>query len=260
MELIRGTMVSSVAYIGICPYLSQLYRPGRHRKVSPLECATSTGRRQGHKASRSGGRTGSIRQEAVKPASQNTAQAAVDGQCESARRIITLAAWRLNVAGQQRASPQLRPAARICPTSVTCAQDATTRCRGEPIYVRSREDMPMFRVMPASCAGCAAGKIGFCANLGDQAIELIASISRALRVRKLQVIARGPEARMSALVLRGGMIKVSHTLTDGRQQIVDFLTTGDVLIQHEADGKVAVTVEATTDVDACEVDLADLEG
>ena len=117
----------------------------------------------------------------------------------------------------------------------------------------------MFRVTPTSCAGCAAGKIGFCANLGDQAIEVIAGVSRALRIRKLQIISREEAAPMSALVLRGGMIKVSHTLTDGRQQIVDFLTTGDVLIQHVADGKVSVTVEATTDVDACEVDLADLE-
>ena len=117
----------------------------------------------------------------------------------------------------------------------------------------------MLRVTPASCAGCAAGRIGFCANLGDRAIELIAGISRALRIRKLQIIAPGEEAPMSALVLRSGMIKVSHTLADGRQQIVDFLTTGDVLIQHQANGKVSVTVEATTDVDACEVSLADLE-
>ena len=117
----------------------------------------------------------------------------------------------------------------------------------------------MLRVTPASCAGCAAGRIGFCANLGDRAIELIAGISRALRIRKLQIIAPGEEAPMSALVLRSGMIKVSHTLADGRQQIVDFLTTGDVLIQHQANGKVSVTVEATTDVDACEVSLANLE-
>ncbi len=120
-------------------------------------------------------------------------------------------------------------------------------------------DMPVFRVRPASCAGCAAGKIGFCANLGDKALELIAGISRAFRVRKSRIIARAKEAPMSALVLRRGMIKVSHTLSDGRQQIVDFLTTGDVLIQHEADGKVSVTAEATTDVDACEISLADLE-
>ena len=117
----------------------------------------------------------------------------------------------------------------------------------------------MFHVTPASCAGCAAGKIGFCANLGDQAIERIAGISRMLRVRKLQIIAREEEAPRSALVLRSGMIKVSHALADGRRQIVDFLTVGDVLIQHVADGKVSVTVEATTDVDACEVGLADLE-
>ena len=117
----------------------------------------------------------------------------------------------------------------------------------------------MFRVTPATCAGCAAGKIGFCANLGDTAIELIAGISRTLRIGKSRIIAREEQAPMSALVLRSGVIKVSHTLFDGRQQIVDFLTTGDILIQHEVDGKVSVTAEATTDVDACEVSLADLE-
>ncbi len=117
----------------------------------------------------------------------------------------------------------------------------------------------MFRVTPASCAGCAAGKIGFCANLGDPAIERIAGISRTLRFRKSQIIARVEEAPATALILRSGMIKVSHALADGRQQIVDFLTTGDVLIQHVAGSAVSVTVEATTDVDACEVSLGDLE-
>ena len=116
----------------------------------------------------------------------------------------------------------------------------------------------MLRVTPASCAGCAAGRIGFCANLGDRALELIAGISRALRIRKLQIIAPEEEAPMSALVLRSGMIKVSHALADGRQQIVDFLTTGDVLIQHQANGKVSMTVEATTGVEAGEVSLGKL--
>lgn len=116
----------------------------------------------------------------------------------------------------------------------------------------------MLHVTPASCVECAAVKIGFCASLGDQAIERIAGISRTLRVRKLQIIKREDEAPMTALILRSGMIKVSHTLTDGRQQIVDFLTTGDILIQHASDGAVSTSVEATTDVDACEVGLAEL--
>ena len=117
----------------------------------------------------------------------------------------------------------------------------------------------MFRVTPASCEGCAAGEIGFCANLSDPVIERIAGISRTHHFKKLEIIPRNDTAPMTALILRRGMIKVSHSLTDGRQQIVDFLTAGDVLIHHLADSTVSATVEATTDVNACEVNLADLD-
>jgi CRP/FNR family transcriptional regulator len=119
--------------------------------------------------------------------------------------------------------------------------------------------MTMFRATPALCAGCAAGKIGFCANLSDPAIERIAGISRMLHFKKLQVINHEREAPTTVLIPRSGMIKISHTLTDGRQQIIDFLTTGDILIQHVGDGAISMTAEATTDIKACEVSLADLE-
>jgi CRP/FNR family transcriptional regulator len=119
--------------------------------------------------------------------------------------------------------------------------------------------MTMFRVTPVLCAGCASGKIGFCASLNVAAIERIAGVARTLQFKKSQIITRDEDAQITPLIVRSGMIKVSHTLTDGRQQIVDFLTAGDVLI-HQAAGKAAsATVETTTDVVACEVSLADLE-
>jgi CRP/FNR family transcriptional regulator len=119
--------------------------------------------------------------------------------------------------------------------------------------------MTMFRVTPALCAGCAAGEIGFCANLSDPAIDRIAGISRLLCFKKLQVITHEEDAPTTVLIPRSGIIKISHTLADGRQQIVDFLTAGDILIQHNGDGAVSMTAEAATDIHACEVSLVDLE-
>jgi len=117
----------------------------------------------------------------------------------------------------------------------------------------------MFRVTPASCADCDAGKVGFCASLNESAIDRIAAISRELCFSELQIIAQEAAAATTAFILRKGMIKVSHTLTDGRQQIVDFLTAGDVLIHHDTDNAVSATAEATTDVDVCVVSLVDLD-
>lgn len=117
----------------------------------------------------------------------------------------------------------------------------------------------MFRVTPVLCAGCTSGKIGFCASLNVAAVERIAGAARALRFQKSQIITRDEDAPMTPLILRSGMIKVSHTFTDGRQQIIDFLTAGDVLIHQAAGNAESASVEATTDVVACEVSLSDLE-
>ena len=126
------------------------------------------------------------------------------------------------------------------------------------MYVRSHEDMTMFHVSSNLCANCNARKDGFCANLGDAAIDCIAGISRIRRFRKGQVIVLDEDAQMNALILRTGMAKISHALTDGRHQSVDFLTSGDALFHYLVDPAISVTVEAKTDIDACEVSLADL--
>jgi CRP/FNR family transcriptional regulator len=126
------------------------------------------------------------------------------------------------------------------------------------MYVRNHEEMTMFRVTPAACAGCSAERIGFCANLDAAAINQIAAISRSIRFKKFQNVSRRDTELPTAIVLRTGMVKISHTLTDGRQQIVDFLTDGDILLDHPRDNAQSTIVEATTDVDACEISLADL--
>ena len=117
----------------------------------------------------------------------------------------------------------------------------------------------MLRVISESCAGCDARRVGFCSSLSDRVVEQIVGVSRTLRFRKSHIVAQNDNQAMTALVLRTGMLKVSHALTDGRQQIVDFLTDGDILIHHAADNTVFSTIEATTDVEACEVSLANLE-
>ena len=117
----------------------------------------------------------------------------------------------------------------------------------------------MLRVNPVLCARCISVKIGFCASLNVAAIEQIAGVARMHRFKKSQTITQDEDAPIAPLILRSGMIKVSHTLADGRQQIIDFLTAGDVLIHQTASNAVLASVEATTDVIACEISLSDLE-
>lgn len=126
------------------------------------------------------------------------------------------------------------------------------------MYVGYREGTAMFPVTPAMCAGCAASDFGFCANLTRPVVERIAATSRLVRFRKGEQIGRGDAAPMSALIIRSGMIKISNTLADGRQQIIDLLTAGDLLIRDGTKTMDLTGIEATSNVDACETDLGRL--
>lgn len=113
----------------------------------------------------------------------------------------------------------------------------------------------MFRVTPVNCAGCPAGSVGFCANLGPSAVEWLARTTRIVHFREAQIITGDGKTPLTALVMQRGTIKISHALIDGRQQIVDFLGAGDLLVLQPLGEVVERTVQAVTDVEACEIGL-----
>ena len=116
----------------------------------------------------------------------------------------------------------------------------------------------MFPVSGHDCAGCAAGTIGFCANLGSPAIDRLMVDSRSVGFRRGEKIHLANGGQTSALVLRRGMVKISHILMDGRQQIVDFLSAGDIIVGKPSNSEDSRTVTATTEVEACEIRQAAL--
>ena len=122
------------------------------------------------------------------------------------------------------------------------------------MYVRSHESTTMFPVTERDCAECSASTIGFCANLGMLAISKLAEHSVSLRFRKGQTVEFENGTETSALILRRGMVKISHTLMDGRQQIIDFLSGGDLVVRRRGEAEDSRNVTATTDVEACGID------
>jgi len=117
--------------------------------------------------------------------------------------------------------------------------------------------MTMFCVPPGDGAGRNAVSIGFSASLDSRTVDRIADSSRTVRFRRAQVIEPAEDESLPALILRSGTIKISHTLIDGRQQIVDFLSAGDVLICWSNGHGNPQTAEVLADVEACALDLAE---
>ncbi len=117
--------------------------------------------------------------------------------------------------------------------------------------------MTMFRVPPGNRAERNVVSIGFSTSLDRHTIDRIAGLSRRVQYRRAQGIAWPAGASLPMMVLRGGMIKLTQSLIDGRQQIVDFLTAGDVLICGSGDAGCSQVAEAATDVEVCEIDLGD---
>lgn len=114
--------------------------------------------------------------------------------------------------------------------------------------------MNNMQVMPPQCAGCAAATTGFCASLGPAAMTEICRVARGVRVRRYGHLPLR-EGTLMAFIVRQGLVKIIHTLTDGRQQIIDFLRSGDVLVWRENDTAFQKSVEAMSDVEICEIDL-----
>jgi len=60
------------------------------------------------------------------------------------------------------------------------------------------------------------------------------------------------------MVLLEGVISVSQSLDDERQQIVDFLLPGDVLLHPDAERSHMQVIEATTDIELCAFGAGDI--
>lgn len=109
------------------------------------------------------------------------------------------------------------------------------------------DDVAMSRPAPALCDGCMTGASSFCAKLTSGLLDEIAREGRIVRLESDEL----PVAGDTALVLRRGLVKLIHTLIDGRQQIVDFLLPGDVLFSTPSELRGLRVVVASSGAEAC---------
>lgn len=117
----------------------------------------------------------------------------------------------------------------------------------------------MFHEPPAACGSCAAAKIGFCAGLAPEDVMRLARVSRRSRYRRSRRIEPRPETPVTLVIIRDGTVKLSHTLEDGRQQIIDFLQPGDFALRQAPNPQRAESFEASTEAYVCEIGFGEIE-
>jgi len=125
--------------------------------------------------------------------------------------------------------------------------------------VTVREDSPMLHVPPPNCASCMTGKVGFCAGLAPEEVARIACVARPARYGRHQRIENRSEAPTTAVIVRQGTVKLTHMLLDGRNQIIDFLQSGDFAVRQASELHLPGEFLTATEADICEIGFADLE-
>lgn len=105
-------------------------------------------------------------------------------------------------------------------------------------------------VLPDSCADCIGRRSGLCHDIGVDDLAALNGIGRCRTVPKGSVIAwAGDEGGPCANIL-SGVLKLSASTADGREQAVGLLFAGDFMGQPYADANRLNTV-ALTDATLC---------
>lgn len=103
---------------------------------------------------------------------------------------------------------------------------------------------------PVLCAECAVRDVSLCAGLSDHELETLSAIGRRKAVPAGQIIAwEGEESAICATVV-AGVLKITNSTMDGREQIVGLLFAGDFLGQPFRD-TATLSVTALSKVDLC---------
>lgn len=108
------------------------------------------------------------------------------------------------------------------------------------------------------CDECAVNNRALCKNSSGKAADALARISHSKTVHSGKVIAAEHESMDYVGNVVSGVIKMTKTLEDGRQQIVGLLFPSDFFGQLFAD-ETRFSFEAASDVELCVFDRASFE-
>ena len=93
-----------------------------------------------------------------------------------------------------------------------------------------------------------------CKPLDDAGLQMMLSLGGIRHWKKHEIIFHAGAPVGAFYKIRSGIVAVSHTLDDGRRQIIAFARPGDCVGYLDNDGKYAFEGQALTDVEACAFD------
>ena len=104
------------------------------------------------------------------------------------------------------------------------------------------------------CDRCVGRSLNLCKPLDDARLRSMLSLGGIRHWKKHETIFRAGAPMGAFFKIRSGIVAVSHTLDDGRRQIVAFRGPGDCVGYLDNDGRYAFDGQALTDVEACAFD------
>ena len=109
------------------------------------------------------------------------------------------------------------------------------------------------------CADCSVGKLGICSSFEASLHSGTANVTMARAFKKSERILFGENAKSAALIVHRGCVVTVLEMPDGRQQILDLLTQGDVLLDVEQGDASGFYARAATDVEVCRIPTKAME-
>lgn len=100
------------------------------------------------------------------------------------------------------------------------------------------------------CQSCAVRLSGLCSNVSERAASDLARSVHRRRIPAGQIVYGGPNKTNNYAIIVSGVVKLVHTHSDGREQIVGLQFPSD-FVGRPYGGESSLIAEAATDLELC---------
>ena len=104
------------------------------------------------------------------------------------------------------------------------------------------------------CDRCFGRSFNVCKPLDESSLQTLLSLGGIRHWKKHEIIFHAGAPLGAFYKIRSGIVAVSHTIDDGRRQIIAVRAPGDCVGYLDNDGRYAFEGQALTDVEACAFD------
>lgn len=106
--------------------------------------------------------------------------------------------------------------------------------------------------MNCNCQNCIIRNVTIFSDLGTEELKNISQLIHMNRYRKHQILFLEDNPAKTVFIIKSGMIKVSKSLEDGREQILRILKSGDILgFEAIYEDTYSATAEVLLDAELC---------